>query len=288
MPYFITNDYAPSGLLGCGCHAPSVRIRLGEAAAAATFLRREDQPPRVTIYVSIPLGGEAPARPMTGIFVPANFRVEPQVDIILYLHGHHRKGPNDPPNQTIARYWNRAVHSYFDFREGLNASGKNVILVAPTLGPRSEAGRLMHPGGLDWYLNAVLAALRQHGPYPTAGAGLRIRNLILACHSGGGKPMRRLATLPSHNAVAIRECWGFDCLYNGGDEDAWARWARAHPSSRLFIHYGSGGTQTKSEALRRMRVPNVFVEGRTSLAHNLVPKTHWLARLRAATFLGST
>jgi len=86
----------------------------------------------------------------------------------------------------------------------------------------------------------------------------------------------------------VRECWGFDCFYNGGDEGAWANWARSHPSSRLFIHYGNGKTAGKSERLRRMGVPNVFVEGRTSLAHNLVPKTHWLERLRAATFLGNT
>jgi hypothetical protein len=225
---------------------------------------------------------------MTGIFLPAHYRTEPQVDLILYLHGHHKSPPAHRPDQTVARYWNRAVHSYFDFREGLNASGKNVILVAPTLGPRSEAGRLLRPGGLDWYLNAVLPAMRRYGPHKDSSQAPSVRNIILACHSGGGWPMRQLATLPSRNAAAIRECWGFDCLYNGGDEDAWAQWARTHPSSRLYIHYGSGGTHGKSEVLRRMRVPNVFVEGKTSLAHNLVPKTHWLERLRGATFLAST
>jgi hypothetical protein len=94
--------------------------------------------------------------------------------------------------------------------------------------------------------------------------------------------MRRLATTPSRYERVIRECWGFDCLYNGGDEDAWANWARSHPSSRLFIHYGSGGTAAKSEALRRKGVPNIAVEGSVKLAHNLVPKTHWRERLRAS------
>jgi hypothetical protein len=225
---------------------------------------------------------------MTGIFIPANFRAEPRLDLILYLHGHHTSAPANPPAQTIDRYWNRAVHSHFDFREGLNASGKNVILVAPTLGPKSQSGHLLGARRLDWYLNLVLAALHRHGPYRNAPQEPAIRNLVLACHSGGGWPMRQLATLPSQNASAIRECWGFDCLYNGGDEEAWANWARSHPSSLLFIHYGSGKTAEKSERLRRMGVPNVFVEGRTSLAHNLVPKAHWLERLRGATFLGNT
>jgi len=288
MPYLIGHDDTSYGFLGCACSSPSIRIRLGEAQPGPSLLRRESQPPRVTLYVSIPLGGESPAPAMTGIFVPANFRMQPELDLVLYLHGHHHNPPNDPPAQSIARYWNRAVHSYFDFREGVNASGKNVILAAPTLGPRSESGRLIRPGGLDWYLGVVLAALQQHGPFQSSGTALHVHNLILACHSGGGWPMRQLATLPSRNAAAIRECWGFDCLYNRGDEDAWSRWAKAHPSSRLYIHYGSGGTQTKSEALRSMRVPNVFVEGRASLAHNLVPKTHWLQRLQSATFLAST
>jgi len=109
-----------------------------------------------------------------------------------------------------------------------------------------------------------------------------VRSMILACHSGGGWPMRKLATSPSHFEGVIRECWGFDCLYNGGDENAWAHWANSHPSSRLFIHYGSGGTAAKSEALKRKGVSNVFVEGAVKLAHNLVPKTHWQERLRAS------
>jgi hypothetical protein len=249
--------------------------------SAAPVLKRDNTPPNTTLYLRIVLGSEDPAHAMTGVFIPNNFRAEPQVDIILYLHGYHRSAPS----LSIDGYWNRAVQPHFDFREGLNATGKNVILVAPTLGPSSQAGRLMSPGALDWYLDTVRLSLAQHGPHQSFSGGPNIRHLILACHSGGGWPMRRVATSPSRYAANVRECWGFDCLYNGGDEDVWARWATDHPFSRVYIHYGNGNTARKSELLRAKHVPNVFVEGRTSLAHNFVPRTHWQDRLRAAAFL---
>lgn len=249
--------------------------------APAALIKLEDRPPTQTLYLRIAHGGEGTAHAMTGVFIPANFRVEPQMDVILYLHGHHRGAPS----LSVDRYWNRAVQSHFDFREGLNATRKNVILVAPTLGARSEAGRLMRLGALDWYLDTVRFSLKQHGPHRSLPEAPGIRNLILACHSGGGHPMRVLATSPSRYANLIRECWGFDCLYTQGEENIWAAWAKAHPGSRLYIHYGSGGTARRSEALRAKHVPNILVEGRTSLTHNLVPKTHWQERLRAAPFL---
>lgn len=286
MPYVIDSGYSSPQFFGCGCGVPALRINLGEAPAKAPavprLIKREDHPVTLTLYLHIPLGGESPAPAMTGVFVPANFRPNNPLDLILYLCGHHREAPV----QSIARYWNRNIHSYFDFREGINASRKNVVLVAPTLGPRSEAGRLVRPGALDWYLDTVLGALRRYAPDQAPQSG--IRHLILACHSGGGLPMRQLATLPSRKAGMIRECWGFDCLYNRGDEPTWAKWAAAHPTSRLFIHYGSGGTAHKSEALRKMAPPNIFVEGRGTLGHNLVPKAHWIQRLKAATFLLNT
>src|SRR5439155_860963 len=82
-----------------------------------------------------------------------------------------------------------ARFAYGGFREGVNASGRNVIFVAPTLGSRSEAGDLLKPGGLDTYLAKVLGLLGKGVP---SGLG----NLILACHRGGGKPMRALSGSP--------------------------------------------------------------------------------------------
>ena len=49
------------------------------------------------------------------------------------------------PTLNIDRLWNARRYPFFDFREQLNASQKNVILVAPTLGPRSDSTRLPYP-----------------------------------------------------------------------------------------------------------------------------------------------
>lgn len=252
-----------------------------QAPGLLGLLRREEQPARETLYVAIPLGTEGPARPMTGIFVPEGFRPGPTVDLILYLHGFK------DPGLTIDRYWNRGVSPQHDFREGLNAARKNAVLVAPTLGPHSQSGRLTRPGGLDGYLEQVVAALVRFGPF-RGSPPPAIRHLVLACHSGGGWPMRQLALGGDRGARNVRECWGFDCLYNRGDETEWARWARAHPGARLYVHYGNGNTARRSELLRGQGVPNVVVEGSLKLAHGLVPKAHWQERLRTAAFLADT
>jgi hypothetical protein len=241
------------------------------------IVRRETEPPAETLYVRIPLGSEDPAAPLTGIFLPNGYRAQPTVDVLLYLHGFKA------PELSIARYWRRSGYPNHILREELNASNKNVVLVAPTLGPHSQAGWLVHRGGLDRYLGSVRAALAQSGAH--RGTTPPLRHLILSCHSGGGWPMRQLALGSGDAPAHVRECWGFDCLYNRGDETAWAEWARARPSARLYIHYGNGHTAAKSELLRRQGVPNVFVEGSVQLAHDAVPRAHWRERLRAAAFL---
>jgi hypothetical protein len=228
---------------------------------------------------------------MTGIFIPENYRPLPQVDLILYLPGHKGIVPRDP-SVSIDKYWNRGQFPYWPLREGVNESGKNVILVAPTLGSRSQAGSLLQPGGLDVYLERVMAALREHGPYKRARQAPTVGTITLACHSGGGLPMRLLASSSQRHTTRIQECWGFDCLYNQNDPERWAKWAKSHPDARLYIYYrGHKSTEANSTRLRRQRLPNVFVEGATPLVeratdgHFLVPITYWRQRLQEARFL---
>lgn len=256
------------------------------STATPPLLYSESMVPKETHYVSITLGGEKPAPPMTGVFVPKDYRNPSQVDLILYLQGHHK----GTPNLSIDTYWFAARYPYWAFREGVNGSKKNVILVAPTLGPGSEAGKLADPGGLAWYLDQVLPALRTYGPFKAMSDPPSMGNIIIACHSGGGFPMRKIALTPQKYLDNVRQFWGFDCLYNAGDETLWVDWARANPTKQLFIHFGNGGTAARSRRLQdnAKGLSNVSVDGSESVPHDRVPITHWFNRLRAARFLLDT
>jgi hypothetical protein len=241
-----------------------------------------------TLYTSIDLAigaqGQRIAQPLTGIFVPRGYRPQPRVDIILYLHGFKTRA-----DLTIEEYWDRQLTPHFALREDLNDSRRNVVLVAPTLGPKSQTGRLLQPGGLDNFLSQVMTALSASGPFSMSRITPQLGSLILACHSGGGYPMRQLALGAGTSAAAIRECWGFDCTYNSGDDTLWSQWARMQPTARLFIYFiPNSRTEPRAVALQQKHAPNVAVlPTRPRGGHNWVPITHWRERIEQAPFLRS-
>jgi Uncharacterized protein conserved in bacteria (DUF2272)/Mannosyl-glycoprotein endo-beta-N-acetylglucosaminidase/Putative peptidoglycan binding domain len=253
------------------------------------LLKQESSPPAATLYPEIDLGivdrFKGRAAPMTGIFLPDGFTPDSSVDVILYLHGHKAEGVRD---LTIDQYWNSKRFAYGAFREKLNAAGRRVILVAPTLGARSEAGKLLEPGGLDAFLAKILATVGATGPGARGGVIPTLRHLIFACHSGGGLPMRKLAGGNDKALASLRECWGFDCTYNGGDDSFWANWARKRPNAKCYFYYIKGSqTAALSESLSGKRVPNAVVQPAKDSRHNYVPITHWLERIQGAAFLGA-
>jgi hypothetical protein len=253
-----------------------------------SLVKSEASPPAYTLYLDLALGSESPSRPLTGIFIPQGFQPQPQVDLILYLHGFKYTLKFEPYSTlAIDGYWgDKSRFPNFALREGVNEGRKNVILVAPTLGARSQTGWLTKPGGFAAYLDHVMAALAAHGPYKNAGQPPTPGNIILACHSGGGLPMRQLALSGERYASQIKECWGFDCTYNTGDDTEWARWARSRPDARLYIYYIAGSrTQPLSLGLKRQRVPNVFVAPSPEPRHMWVPIKHWRERIQSAPFL---
>lgn len=251
-------------------------------------LYSETSVPNETQFVTIKLESESPAPPMTAIFVPKDYKKPAQIDLVLWLQGHHNSPPKYPRELSIDRYLDAAQYPHFAFREGVNASNKNVIFVAPTLGYNSQAGNLIKRDGLAWYIDQVLAALKAYSePFRSMSELPPLDNIIVACHSGGGAPMRQIANTPQKYLDKIQQFWGFDCLYNKGDEQAWFNWARSNADKKLFIRYGNGGTAEKSRKLKVMarRLSNVSVDGSESLGHNQVPITHWTNFLRAASFL---
>jgi peptidoglycan hydrolase-like protein with peptidoglycan-binding domain len=101
------------------------------------LIRQESVPAGTTLYVEIDLqivdkfGITAPT--VTGIFIPDGYAPSQTADLILYLHGHKAEALR---RQGIDQYWNSQRFPYGALREHINDSGRNVILVAPSLGSR--------------------------------------------------------------------------------------------------------------------------------------------------------
>jgi hypothetical protein len=246
----------------------------------------ERAPPTLTQFLRIPLRGASTPewRQWTAIyFPPAVGRRRSTIDVILYLHGHRTSIPGS--RRSI---WAYLKHKCWPLREHLAATGKAAVLVAPTLGPKSEPGTLVQPGGLDRYLDQTLAGSIG---YWDGGSVPALGRLILAGHSGAGSPMRLLADSSNRAASLIAEVWGFDCTYgikHDADAKGWSMWARNHPRSRLFIYY-LPGTRTQDQAVKlrdaarglsNVAVPESGAKSREGIhAHYWVPIQHWRERI---------
>jgi hypothetical protein len=257
----------------------------------------KSDPPGQTVYVQIDLGKDSRCvkrderkqcvlyqtfriRSMTGIFIPENYSPQQEVDLILYLHGFKTALPGS--DALIAEYWDADKYSVFAMREEINASQRNIILVAPTLGLKSEAGDLTRGHGLDNYLDKVLEALKSYSPYK--GQSPTIGNLILAAHSGGGAYMRKLALSGSRYADKIKECWGFDSLYNSSDVKYWLQWAQRNSGASFYSYYYDKLPTRNSRNLEG-RAPNIYPIESTIKNHYKLVRVCLRERLEAAQFL---
>ncbi|MBL7798432.1 MAG: D-alanyl-D-alanine carboxypeptidase family protein [Saprospiraceae bacterium] len=241
-----------------------------------SVLSEDRSVPGLTQYVNIDLGmatsrsGRAfRLNPTTAIYFPPAFRPGPY-DVVLYLHGHKGKYPGD--TVWIDGYLDGSRFPFFALREEVRSARGNLIFVAPTLGPHSQAGMLEKTGGFDRYIEQVAQAVdaryRRSLPRP--------QRIYLAAHSGGGSPMRRIVFLKDQFALRVQECWGFDSLYGG--VSAWRQWAKSNPDKRLYVYY-LGSTEQYAKDLQKNSPPNVQVQ-RSSKGHFWVPKLHLQERIR--------
>jgi hypothetical protein len=124
--------------------------------------------------------------------------------------------------------------------------------------PQYRAAESQLGKAADDYLAKVLEGLANFldskGQALTGSAGkpasaFTIKNLIVACHSGGGVAMRAfVGGLGSANTAALKGCWCFDCLYGRDDAEFWFnRGANAAP----FYNYYWG---TKANATRLLKL----------------------------------
>lgn len=287
-------------LLAAGASPPSsATVSSGSnnvpISATPTLLEREKASHGETLYLDIGLGmGKSLAS--TGIYIPTSFRPDSEIVIVLYLHGW--KGDYPGNAVLINGYWDGARFPFFALREEVNASRQSVIFVAPSLGPKSEAGSLRQPGGFDAFMKQVLSGLNEHYLMPRHGIRIRdVQNIVLSAHSGGGSPMLSLATGTDQYAMKIKECWCYDSMYGPVAQD-WLRWAKSHPQRSLYVYSGpaKGGydattgkqrvlPRDNAEAIARQRLANVCVQpsraksvGKAS-AHFWVPIVHLKERL---------
>jgi len=134
----------------------------------------------------------------------------------------------------------------------------------------------------DDYLSKVLEGignfLASKGQALTGSDGkprdsFTIKNLILACHSGGGVAMRAFVTgLGNSNTAALKGCWCFDCLYNGDDPDFWFK-----RNLKFYHHYYGTGKRAKA-LLKLMGHPKdkeFSAEGSTLNVINNASKNHY-------------
>jgi hypothetical protein len=283
---------------------------------------RDTTPPQLSLYLPVPLGVPGVQAQSTGVFIPKDYRVGQTVDLVLFLRGYDINRPK--PATSVGEYWNSPQHPIlksFLFREEINKSGKNVILVVPALGPFAQAGKLKDKGGAQEFLGRILDGLWRSGPHAVLANRPTIRHLVLAAHSGGGVPLRQVAqVLGGDDGLKdkLKECWGFDSIYGVKDRDAefWSDWARGHPGTKVTMFYlftqkdvgkdpklpvgpsnpldhrEPTGTTFPAMELERLakahKLSNVAVVRETresTSSHNEVPRTHLADLLKTAAYL---
>jgi hypothetical protein len=167
-------------------------------------------PGTATYYFPIDMDKVAPA----GVFFPAGYSFPGTMNVILYFHG-HKQGDF----KTINQYWGGKLHN-IHLREDINETGKQAVLIAPTMGefPGSglnpDMGIFREPGGGDAFLTEVARWIGKYVPqYSSKKITPGIGNVVLAGHSGAGGILSQQAKSMKSN---ICEVWGFDSMYGQG------------------------------------------------------------------------
>jgi hypothetical protein len=208
--------------------------------------------------------------PPVGVYYPPKHDdSNKMLNVVIWLHGYY-----------VSNIQSLFHNDEAQVREQIRDSSKDVVLIAPFLGDRHckekgcpvdpekhrvlfegafGAGNLGKGTGLGDLLDDVLKALanqinsaspptsdnKDSAPPPTLG----IKNLVIACHSGGGGVMRDVVdSLGSTYQPKLKECWGFDCLNDGGDAIFWAN-RMLDPKKTPFPLHISFGPSTTSQSV---------------------------------------
>ncbi|HEU4779920.1 MAG TPA: hypothetical protein VFS58_08575 [Steroidobacteraceae bacterium] len=195
-----------------------------------------------THYLPIDLNNRLKGKKV-GAHVPAAAATAKVVDVIVYFHG--VIGVCGSESKFIAQgidyLWSNAP---FDkMRSELDASGRAALLIVPRLDSRvgktgttsDHYGNLHEEKAFDKLIRKCcdgLVALK------AIRADVKLGNIVLAAHSGGGSPMYAILGAKNDLRPKIRACWGFECLYPG--MQTWFDWLNEDPLLR-FRHFRQEG-----------------------------------------------
>lgn len=215
--------------------------------------------------------GSKGMKPTAVYFSPKHAPSDRALNVVLWLHGFYVKDHKFLLQEDRSRV-----------REQVRDSSKDVVVIAPFLGYEyaNAAGDFEGNYSTDdlaktnWgeqYLDEVLAALAAF-PGEAATPAFTIKNLVIACHSGGGAGMRKLiGNLGKHRSM-LRECWGLDCLYGAkaspDDATFWHDLMLSANALPLFFVYGPS-------TIRQSVKLDLMGQGlATSLGNRALPNTH--------------
>lgn len=219
----------------------------------------------------------------TAVFLPSKHTYATrQVDVVLWFHGlyvkdfrQHLFGASTVGGKSL-------------IREQVNASSKDVVVIAPFLGGPNSHNFYAGLAGMEagqWgerYLDDVLAGLAPfHNPGVDKPPVPEIRNLMIACHSGGGAAMLKVVKSLGAYLSNLKACWGFDCLYGESDADNWLKWLIVtNPQPQLLIYYGPTTTKHSEDLNKKTQFfSNVTVEKSLTNDHYQIASDYFLKLL---------
>lgn len=208
-------------------------------------LKESKDPPGTTLYSTGKCMGK-----LTAVYLPPKHLATDAVDVVIWLHGMEVDNIKTFFNNNQARV-----------RDTVLKSTKDVVLIVPWLGykywvPATATVKKHAEGSLSvdemgkgkWgenYLDEVLNGLAQFQNSKKDASEKKdkpppilIKNLVIACHSGGGTGMRNLVGTLGKHQPKLKECWGFDCLNDSVDATFWSQRMSGPDACPLWIFYG--------------------------------------------------
>lgn len=165
------------------------------------------------------------------VYVPAVYKPEESMDIVVYFHGWH----NSIDTANVK----------FKLFEQFASSGLNALLVCPEaakFAPDSFGGKLEEKNGFSKFITELFTKLKADGIIHHAKPG----NIVLAGHSGA---YRIIAYILFRGGLTenISTVFLFDALY--GETEKFIHWLESGDKKFINIYTKDGGTKAESEIL---------------------------------------